>query len=53
MTAVAAAPPSHQAVWIALALAVTLLVITHCCLAGRHAQGASMAAFGPICRALR
>ena len=37
----------------ALAALALLLLIPDCCLLGRHAHGAAMAAYGPICRALR
>ena len=39
------------AVWFALALLLAALVLPDCCLNGRHAFGAGMEAFGPICRA--
>jgi hypothetical protein len=47
----AAAP--RGAIWFALALAFAMLVFPDCCLSGRHAFGAGMDAFGPICRAAR
>jgi hypothetical protein len=47
-----AAPP-RKALWGTLALTVALLFVPDCCLVGRHAHGAAMAAFGPICHALR
>jgi len=41
------------AIWFALALSVIALVAPDCCVNGRHAFGAAMEAFGPICRAAR
>lgn len=37
----------------ALALGLALLVLPDCCLNAGHTHGAGMAAYGPICRALR
>jgi hypothetical protein len=41
------------AIWAVLALALAALVVPDCCLNGRHAFGAGMDAFGPICRSAR
>jgi hypothetical protein len=38
---------------LALLLAIAVMVLPDCCLNGRHAFGAGMDAFGPICRAAR
>ena len=44
-------PAPRGAVWLAIALALAVLVAPDCCLNGHHAFGAGMDAFGPICRA--
>ncbi len=39
--------------WLALAFGLAFLVLPDCCLTGGHDHGVAMAAYGPICRALR
>ena len=54
MTALALPVPvtaPRGAVWLALALLLAALLLPDCCLNGRHAFGAGMETFGPICRA--
>lgn len=47
------APSPRGKIWFAIALAFAALILPDCCLNGRHAFGAGMDAFGPICRAAR
>jgi len=45
--------PLRGTIWLAIALAFAALLLPDCCLTGRHAFGAGMDSFGPICRAAR
>jgi hypothetical protein len=46
----ASRPAPRGAIWFALVVAFALLFLPDCCLNGRHAFGAGMDAFGPVCR---
>jgi hypothetical protein len=57
LTSIASSPPviaaPRAALWTAIALMLGALFMPDCCLAGRHAAGFGMEAFGPICAAAR